>query len=575
MYGCLNKMGMVLGLLLTFSVSAGPTSEQIRKATGDYLSTGKHEEGIEKISAYLSQRISAVSRVPSREMGVLSVAGECVELLELSKSRSLEGDTLLWLLGSDDRLHLFIDVLDPAHDNVNRVVEILTLLRSEDLNGVETYFDLALAIAVVMDKPVRKMHRQMGKDLLTYRAEPLIRFEYFKTLFSEGISKLDYEDLSVREFIFVVHVPVPLSELEWSLKNTDGKLGKWGEKYSSIQYDHDRLDNSRFNWDSGTYTLDAIRNHGGICVDQAYFSVITARSFGIPCLYFRGIGESCNHAWFAFMERPGEWHLGIGRYGSEYTTGYAVNPQTNVQMTDHDVAYTCERSLKSDDADRAESDLILARVLQHRDPDSALKCAKEARTLVKRFLPAWEMEREILIAKQEYELLQKQFDEQKDIFRKYPYILADSAKLISQTLKKAGHAEEATTVLKSLVGVLGDDQEDLTYSLELEEIERIAASGNTKKARRELEQMMESPQYGGNKSFGLISKYVELTKKSGETAAAVKFLEDYVETLVRRYQFPSSYEARLWSMMKQAYKNNGDLADMAKVETKIRYLKQR
>ncbi|MDF7822422.1 hypothetical protein P4B35_00235 [Pontiellaceae bacterium B12227] len=575
MYGWLNQSGVVLGVFLACSVWAAPTAEQIRKATGDYFSAGKQDEGIEKMTGYLSQRISRVSRVPSREMGVLSVAGECVELLELSKSRSLEEDTLLWLLGSDVRLHLFIDVLDPAHDHVKRVVEILTMLRSEDPRGVETYFDLALAIAVVMDKPVRKMHRQMGKNLLTNRTEPLIRFAYFKRLFAGGISKLDYKDLSVRELIFVVHVPVPLSELEWSLQNADGKLGKWGEKYSSIQYDHDRLNQSRFSWDNGTYTLNAIRNQGGICVDQAYFSVITARSFGIPCLYFRGIGESCNHAWFAFMERPGEWHLGIGRYGSEYTTGYAVNPQTNMQMTDHDVAYTCERSLQSDDADRAESDLVLARVLKERDPDSALKCAKEARTLIKRFLPAWEMEREILISQQEYDLLQKQFDEKKDVFRKYPYILADSAKLISQTLKKAGHAEEATLVIKSLAGVLGDDQEDLTYSLELEEIERIAASGNMKKARRELEQMMESPQYGGNKSFGLISKYVEMTKKSGETAAAVKFLEDYVETLVQKYQFPSSYEARLWSMMKQAYQNNGDLADMAKVETRIERLKYR
>lgn len=575
MGGWIFKTVAVFSLLGAVSVSAAPTAERLRQAAGDYLSSGTQAEGIEKLSNYLSQRISSVSRVPSREMGVLSVAAECVELLELSEKGALEEETLLWLLESDERLHLFIDVLDPVHDDAKRVVEILSQLRGHDPEGVETCFDLALAVAVVMDKPVKKMHGQMGRDLLPYRAEPIGRFDYFKKLFSDGVSKLDYEDLSVRELIFVVHVPVPLSELAWSLENADGKLAKWGEKYSRIQYDHDRLEQSRFVWNEGTYTLASIRNNGGICVDQAYFSVITARSFGIPSLYFQGIGESCNHAWFAFMEKPGEWHLGIGRYGSEYTTGFAVNPQTNVQMTDHDVEYTCERSLQSDDADRAESNLIIARVLQHRDPDSALKCAKEARVLVKRFLPAWQIEQELLIQQQDSEGLQKQFDEQKDIFRKYPYILAESAKQVGKALKKCGKADEAADIMKSLSGVLGDDQEDLTYSLELQEIDRIAASGNTKKARRELEQMMESPQYGGNKSFGLIGRYVELTKKSGQTNEAVRFLEDFVEDLVHKYRFPSSYEARLWSMMQQAYTNNGDVKEASELSKKIKSLRQR
>ena len=559
--------------LLSLSAAwAGPTAEQVRQATVDYLEQGNPDAGIEKLSGYMSLRVSKTARVPSREMGVLAAASECVQFLELSKKYEMPTAFQQWILGSGARLHLFVDVLQPE-DDVLSVVKIMDSLRSHDAAGVEKYFDLALAIAVVMDKPVRKMHGQMGGDVLAYDPDPVERFDFYKKQYSSGRSKIDYEDLTVLELIFVVHVPVPMTELKWAQAHVDGRLGDWGDNYRRIQYNHDRLDTSRFKWDQGTYTLASISSLGGICVDQAYYCVITARAYGIPSIYFRGVGNSVNHAWFAFMEKPGEWHLGIGRYGSEYTTGFAVNPQTNRQMTDHDVEYTCERSLHSKELARASANMSIAHVLFDRDSDSALKCAKEARELVKRYLPAWEVERRLLIKRKEYDALLKQFAEQKDIFRKYPYILTDSADEIGNALKKAGRTDDAALILRKLSGAVGEDQDDLTYKIELQKIDSLVSAGEVKKARREMEQMLENPEYRGNKSFGLIQKYILMTSKSQQSNAAVKFLEDYIPDLASAFQFPSLYEARLWGMMRTAYQNNDDLKKAEETNVRIKRLK--
>jgi hypothetical protein len=554
--------------LLVHIVSGAPSSEQIRKATLDYVLEARQEEGVEKLSGYISQRVSRVSRVPSRELDQLAVAAECVGFLELSRDCPVSPELAQWILGSDERLHVLVGTLTPA-DNPSGVVQVLEKLYVHDPDGCDEFYDLVMALAVVLDNPKRpRMHRQMGKDLLPYNPDPVWRYDYFKELYSTGTSKIDYEELSVRELVFVVQTPVPLSELEWARESADGKLVEWGEKYRSIVYSHERLDSSRYIWDQGTYTLAAIRRRGGICVDQAYYSVLTARAFGIPSIYFSGAGNSANHAWFAFMERPGEWQLDIGRYGGSYTTGYAIHPQTRKQMTDHDVEYTCERSLQSEKADQAAVNLTIAEVLLDRDPTSALKCAREARNLVRRYLRAWDLERTILTRQNDYDGLMEQYAEQKDVFRKYPYILAESAEEIGKTMLKAGRMEEAGQVMQKLAGVVGEGEDDLTYSLELQKIEQIIDSGNLKKARREMEQLLEHPEYRGHKSFGLIRRYVELTNKSGQTSQAVRFLEDYIEALVHSFEFPPSYEARLWALLLRACENDGDLKKAADIRPK-------
>jgi hypothetical protein len=575
----LNNWIALTGLLgfASLNALAGPSTEQVRSAALEYLQEGRQTEGIEKMTAYLSQQLGKTSRVGTRELAELAATAECVRFLEIMKSVQVDPKTAEWILGSGARLHVFLETFRKK-DKPKPCVAIMDQLRRHDPAGADEYYNLILSIAVILDRPrTSPIHGQMGREKLPPEDDAIALYDYYKELYASGDGKIAYEALSPSDLVFVVHAPAPISELKWARENTNGSLSGWGKKYSDIEYDTARLNGSRFSWDHGLYTLADIAKRGGICVDQAYFSVLTARAWGIPAIYFHGSGKSANHAWFGFMKSPGEWDLDVGRYAnSSYTTGYAIDYQIGDTMTDHDVEFMRERSGRdSSSFARASAYASIASVLEKNDPESALQCAREARHLEKRMLKAWEIELRVLIAKKDYDGLIELFAEKKDAFRKYPDILVESAKEISAALTKGGRNDDAVRISKSLSGAVKDDRDDLTRSFENQRIERIIASGDMKKARKEMEQMLDDQKDQGNKIFSIIRDYITLTKKSGQTREAVRFLDGYVDDLLENYNFPPAYEAGLLSQLRSAYKNNGDSKEVAELDQRIERLKYR
>jgi hypothetical protein len=301
--------------------------------------------------------------------------------------------------------------------------------------------------------------------------------------------------------------------------------------------------------------------------------VLTARAHGIPAIYFHGSGKSANHAWFAFMKSPGDWLLDIGRYqGDEYTTGYAIDPQTRLTMTDHNVEYACEYSLHSDAFAQASAYTSMAEVLLESDPENALRCARLARQRVKRHLRPWMIEQQLLTDRKDYDALVELFADKKDVFRKYPDILTQTAKEIEAVLRKGSRNDAADRLIRSLSASVDDDRDDLKRLFELERINRIIASGDMKKARREMEQLLDDQKDGGNKVFPLIREYIELTKKSGQTREAAKFMEGYIEDLIDENSFSPGYEQNLLRLLHAVYTNDGDTREAAKVAKQIERL---
>ncbi len=560
---------MILVFILIAGTQAALSPEDVRTATLDYILKGQQKDGIETMSAYLSRRLDKVLRVPTRELEQLAAVADCVHFMHLSQTARITPETIAWILGSGERLRLVVDMLKPQ-DKAVSCMEIIDELRTHDPAGCAAYFNLILAISVVMDRPGHsKMHGQMGQDLLPVENNPTKIYDYFKALYSSSDAKMDYRELGPEELVFVV-VPAPLSELEWTRKNVEGSLGQWDKKYQRIRYDFARLNESRFSWDYGTYTLGDIQRRGGICVDQAYYSVVTARAYGIPAIYFHGSGKSANHAWFAFMKGRGDWVLDVGRYqGEEYTTGYAVNPQTHKSMTDHDVEYTCERSLHSDQGAKASAYTSLAKILRKHDPDNALRCAKRATELVKRAMVPWEIERTLLAEQKDYDGLVELFSEMKDVFRKYPDILISSASQIEGELRRAGMNAEADRLLRSAAGVVGDDRDDLARSFENQRIKQITASGDMKKARKEMEQMLDDQQDQGNKVFPLIRSYIKLTSESKQTHEAARFLDGYIDGLLSKYHFPPAYEEKLLMLLLRVLEEDGLTRDAEQLRKRI------
>lgn len=568
-----NNSVRMLGLLWLTAVAgrAEPSAEQLRSATLEHVRNGTEAEGVARFTEYLAGRAGTVARTEVRELDRLSAAADCIRFMELAEGGMPE-PLAEWVLGSPERLHLLVDSLDPG-DNKPQVVRILDELREHDPKGTGQYFNLALAIALVMDSPSKPIHGQMGRKGAGRASLPVERYDYFKTLYSTGSAKLDYADLGVSELLFVVHVPVPISELRWALENEKGSLSDWAEKYNGIVYDRQRLRGSQYQWPHGAYVLSAIRGRGGICVDQAYYAVMTARAHGIPAIYFSGSGKSSGHAWFGYMRAPGKWALDIGRYkDGKYTTGHAVNPQTGEYTTDHEVGFICNSLRRSRGFARANELSGIAETLQDGHPTAALHCAKNAREQARYYLRPWETEFRILCRERNCDELLRFFREQKKAFGEYPDILALTAKGIEPILREEGRSADADALLRNLAGAVDDDRDDLARMFGFGQIEQIIESGDMKKARKKMEALLNSQKEGGNKVFWLVEKYTKLVLDSGQEHEAAKFLPGYVEKLRYENSFPASYERRLLLCLRAVYERDGNARKAKEVEQQLESL---
>jgi len=559
----------LLGLFVLNQLALGE-NEKLFNETLKYVQQKSTQQGIDKYTKYCSAYLKKKRRLSLAELKHLATIADCVRFMTLTKKIKPSPETTAWFLTSANRLHTFVHLITPQ-DNLKKCFHIIDQIRAHDPDGCSQYDNLVLALGVVMDVRHRFIHGQMGMDVPKSDNNPIDRYDYFKTLYAKSRAKIAYKKLTARDLCFVVHTPVPMSELDWAYKNVHTSLSGWKTKiYNQIDYDHDRLEKSQYSWRAGKYTLQSIKKEGGICVDQAYFALITARAYGIPSIYFHGSGKSGNHAWFGFMLAPGKWELDVGRYqNSGYVTGFAIDPQTNQQMTDHDVKYMCESSLRSGKIQQAIAYTTLAEVLQTADPQNALYCAKMARTLVKRLLQPWEIEQHILTQQKKYKALYALFLEKKIAFKNYPDILAKTAKQIGPLLRKNGLSKEADQMTKKLKTTIHSDRDDLQRDLKLDRVKQIAASGNNKKARKELETLLKAERNEANKLYSTIRYYLKFTKQTGQTHEAVRFLKGYISRLTSETQDISPGTIRTaYSFLITAYENDGQTEKAEKLKNK-------
>ena len=551
---------VVFGIVfLTSETLARPAPEQVRCATGDYIRKDQQQEGIDYFTSVLANQLKDSVQVGTDRLVLYSTLADCVRLMELSCETPIPEGVLDWVLASGKRVHLLVETIAPE-DRLAECMTIMDELGRSDVAGRDKYYELILAMAVIWDSPQRPaMHGQMGGQPLAYTADIAKRYAYFKQLFESGAAKIPYSELSIYDLIFVVDTPVPVSELQWARKSVEGSINSWGDKFQEIVYDTARLEEEVYNWPNGAYTLASIRKLGGICVDQTYYCVMTARAFGIPALYFSAVGSGGGHAWFSYMRSAGKWELGVGRYENQgYTTGNTVNPQTGRPMTDHDVEFACERSRNSAERSKAELYTTIAEVLRARDASVALQCARTSRKLFPRDLRPWNTELMLLTEAKDFDGMITLFHDQKDVFRRYPDILADMASRIQQVLESEGRTADAEKLAKSLSGAVDDDRDDIGRSMEISRIMQLFESGENKTALREFEQLLEDQMEQGSKVLPLLTYYLEMAKKNGLENDAVDFLEDYVEDILDKERILPYWERGFLSVLLDGYLCVGD-----------------
>ncbi len=526
------------------------------------LQAGNPEAGLAPLAHVLRQEAATLNTAnqSSMRLNALLTCADALRLLAATAqapaaSGQATPDTLAWLFDSNHKLEALVENLTPQ-DNWPAVLANLDQLARHDPRGRDAYFALILALAVVWDQPRPPLHHQMGPGALTFQADLPARYDYFKTLYATNQAAIPYARLSVSALTLVVDTPVPLAELLWTRNNVRGSLASWDKKFREIAYDNPRLERGAYVWPHGPYTLAAIRQRGGICVDQAYYATLTARAAGIPAMIFTGSGRRGPHAWFGYMKSQTNWEMDIGRYDyDKYATGHTIDPQTNLALTDHAVAFSCNRTLNSAAAANAARYARLADTfLRLEQPAAAFVFADRASQLAPLYSPAWDIMATILRQRQDWNACLRLLDRQATVFQRFPDFLVDIRRSQAEILRQLGRHAEAEQLLASAERKVGRDREDLAGSLAVTQVDELLARGDTRGARLKLEELLNSQRREGMKVVGLVEGYLQLTSQTGQQTEALSFLKRYLD----RVQLDRQFQPRLQQYLIQAHENAGD-----------------
>ena len=237
--------------------------------------------------------------------------------------------------------------LQSKYDNQDGVFKIINDLFSKQPDAFKEFPKLAMAIGLVYDDepPIGWPHHQVPGHVLPRKlSEPEKAMAFWVETERGGKSLHPLGDLSIEELKYVVDTPVPFEQLKEAQKELRVKLRSIGDLYSGIEYVHERLENNTYNWPHASYALTEIKERGGICVDQAFYTSQVAKAHGVPSMVVSGSGNNGNHAWVGFLDSRGRWDFTVGRYEeSKFVTGVTYDPQTWLQPTDHELAMMSER----------------------------------------------------------------------------------------------------------------------------------------------------------------------------------------------------------------------------------------
>ncbi len=283
------------------------------------------------------------------------------------------------------------------------VLEVLQQIRVAHPARFKEYRSLALAIALVYDQnfPPDWPHKQVEASLVPRsKANPP---EWFAEWIATNESKnllLDLRTLDPSEAKRVIDAPLDPAEFEWARRNVRTMRSNLGKVFGLVPYADGRLRTLDYVWHDGEYSLEAIRRNGGICVDQAYFSMIAGKARGIPTLFFTGQGSDGGHAWFGYLKTGAQWELNCGRYENQgYATGYALDPQTWRRASDHEIKQLSVAPRERELLLAARNDLLIASLFaKSGDTVRALKACDSALSVYPRDPAAWRAKTALLEA---------------------------------------------------------------------------------------------------------------------------------------------------------------------------------
>jgi hypothetical protein len=225
-----------------------------------------------------------------------------------------------WLMENPAAMEELLLTIRPEDDSA-KVLVFLKDAWTANSDKFPKFFNLAVACAVVFDRDVAIAEPLGGESTVN----ALSRYLWYVEKDEKGKLTAPVHRSSARDLTWVVCAPVATSELEWAIDKLSGSRKNWGNNYGLIEYLMERAVKGLNPYEE--YSFAEIKKEGGICGDQSYFCVNTARAHGIPALILAGETDLGGHAWAAVKTQADEWDTNIGRIG-----GVSKGEGGNVQI---------------------------------------------------------------------------------------------------------------------------------------------------------------------------------------------------------------------------------------------------
>ena len=220
-------------------------------------------------------------------------------------------------------------------DDIPQAYRILSRLFDAHGGLVADLAPLAAAICAVHDQP---RNRRVNENTVAL-IDPVELFAYYAA--NERAMHFSPRGAPAEILIHLADATGSIQELDWARKRY-GRDKNVGNRYHEITYDTRALRQEGVEkrvTEAGGYSLQSIRQYGGVCADQAYFAQSVGKACGIPACSVVGKGGEVSHAWVGFLEQAGRtgvrWNFTAGRYEDyEDVRGAVQDPQTGRRVPD-------------------------------------------------------------------------------------------------------------------------------------------------------------------------------------------------------------------------------------------------
>ncbi|MEE8451840.1 MAG: cadherin repeat domain-containing protein [Thermoguttaceae bacterium] len=292
--------------------------------------------------------------------------------IEAAYGEDLEAMTA-WLAEHVEIKEEFYTAIDPQHDDVASALALWKELWKQFPDKMPQYAELAIALAVTWDRERGAVydyahHQRRTKTRLPEGSLGAVEnFAYLIT--GERFMQLRAEYLPWEFLVHVINHRTPSDERQWALTNYTPKIVMYGKCYKDVPYDTQMLETAgQFTQLEGQdYTLENLRQFGGVCAMQADFASRVGKSMAVPAAYVRGESRSGElHAWVMWVELGNVTSNSIaftlqseGRYrGDRYYVGNLGDPQSGQPITDRLLEMRLD-SVGRNPRSRRHADLIM------------------------------------------------------------------------------------------------------------------------------------------------------------------------------------------------------------------------